>query len=332
MLNRVKVPKEQAGTRIEVWLKKYFEKVPYSLLQKILRKKLIKINGKRAKNGDVLALGNEITYPIFLLENQNAPSEKKVILPKKSDYDKLIAPNIIFENPHFLAINKAFGLASQGGSKVKISVDNLFILHGKSDDVKPSIVHRLDKDTTGVMLLAKSKEYAQYLSMLFREREIDKIYFALVVGKMPEKRGTINLPLLAKKSSVGATEKVFVDNENGREAITEYETISYNNGISLLKLRPLTGRTHQLRVHLSFMGNPILGDGKYGGREAFVAGFSNNIHLHCGEMSFYDIKEYDNVVDLSKQSKGKKIVVRAEINQKSNLHFAESLNKLGFLL
>jgi 23S rRNA pseudouridine955/2504/2580 synthase len=316
MLNKVIVEQNFNGKKIEFWLKNYFNKVPYSLLQKILRKKLIKINGKKAKVGDVLVAGSEIIFPIFLTkDSQN--TQKKQTVPKNSDYKKYISNSILFENENIIAINKPFGLASQGGSKVKISVDNLFILHGTKNDIKPNIVHRLDKETTGVMLLAKTDYYTKYLAKLFKERQIEKIYYALVVGKLPRNKGVIDLPLSAKKSLVGATEKVYVDEHLGKQAITEYEVVSHKNNISLVMLKPLTGRTHQLRVHLSHLGNPILGDGKYGARDAFVDGFFDSIHLHCYKMTFRD-------------ENGKLISIKSEITKEFNEIFYEDLKKLGF--
>lgn len=316
MLNKVIVEQNFNGKKIEFWLKNHFNKVPYSLLQKILRKKLIKINGKKAKVGDVLVAGNEIIFPIFLSKDSEN-TQKKQIVPKTSDYKKYISNSILFENENIIAINKPFGLASQGGSKVKVSVDNLFILHGKKDEIKPNLVHRLDKETTGVMLLAKTDYYTKYLSKLFKERQIEKVYYALVVGKLPRNKGVIDFPLSAKKSLVGATEKVYVDEYLGKQAVTEYEVVSYKENISLVMLKPLTGRTHQLRVHLSHLGNPILGDGKYGGRDAFVDGFADSIHLHCYKMTFRD-------------ENGKLISIKSEITKEYNEIFHEDLEKLGF--
>lgn len=276
--NEHAVGKSEAGLRLDKWLKARFPGLPFGLTQKLLRKGAIKVNGKKAKTDTRVEPGDIVRVPT--LENAfTAPT----ITPKKHNAEdaKILLNNIIYRDEHIIAINKPQGLASQGGTKVDISVDSL-LDHLKFDATeRPKIVHRIDKDTTGVMLLARDRLTAKELMEAFKGKTIQKIYYAIVVGVPEKMEGRIVAKLVTKKS-LGFTEKTIVDNSEGQFAMTYYKVIEKAAGkkLSFVALAPVTGRMHQLRVHMNHIGHPILGDGKYGASEAFIEGLGETMHLH----------------------------------------------------
>lgn len=255
----IKVLSEEAGWRLNHYFKKKFPKVPHSLIEKLCRKGNIRVDGKRVKSNFILKEGQELRIP---------PLEKKATLQKpkyhltSKDKDFLRAL-ILYEDEFLYVLNKPSGLAVQGGTKTHRHLD-VMLQTLKSKTVHPHLVHRLDKDTSGVMIVAKSREVAQWLMTVFKDKQIKKTYLAFVVGIPKEKQGAIKLSILKQLS--GNKEKMMVASE-GKSAVTHYKVkSSYGNKYSYLELSPETGRTHQLRVHCAEMGWPILGDGKYGGK------------------------------------------------------------------
>jgi 23S rRNA pseudouridine955/2504/2580 synthase len=212
-----------------------------------------------------------------------------------------------------LVLNKPPGLATQGGTGTTEHVDGLLDGLWFEHDQRPKLVHRLDKDTSGVLLVARTSRAAASFSKSFSSRTARKIYWAIIVGVPSIEDGMIDLPL-SKQPGTGG-EKMHVDEENGAPSRTRYRVIDRaGNNAAWVELQPLTGRTHQLRVHMAAIGHPIVGDGKYGGREAFLTGtISRKMHLHARRLR----------VD---HPDGGQIDVRADLPQ----HFAESLKDLGF--
>jgi len=176
-------------------------------------------------------------------------------------------------------------LAVQGGTKTRRHLDAMLdALAGGGE--RPRLVHRLDKDTSGVLLLARNAASANHLTKAFRKGGVEKLYWALVVGVPRIKAGEIDLPLEKGKGPRGERMEA---SEDGRQAKTLYEVVeAAGKRMAWLTLRPLTGRTHQLRVHCAAMGNPILGDRKYGGAEAVIDGFDKKLHLHARAVRFRD--------------------------------------------
>lgn len=276
MPENIIITEKDEGLRIDKWFRKQFTGAPYSLFAKLQRKKKIKVNGKRVNADYVLSNSDKI---VIFNDMQEATGQLGRVEKKKievsdeqiADFKKLI----IFENSDFLVINKPHGLASQGGSGISISVDD--IIHAISDRYK--LVHRLDKDTSGCLAIAKKTTAAAKFAEAMQAGKMQKKYMAVVLGAPPRKHGFIDFPLLKQGAR---TEKVEVDS-SGKEAKSEYRTLRQINkgAYSLVELQPHTGRTHQLRVHMLAVGCPIMGDGKYGGQAVFADGFDKKMHLHA---------------------------------------------------
>ena len=273
------VKDDEDAMRLDRFLRKVTA-MPQSYIERSLRQKKILLNGESAKarmrvmRGQVITL-NGINYDITKQE-KNA---KSVDLVRYSGLISQLRSAIIYEDEWLIAINKPSGIAVQGGSKVAISIDDL-LPELLSSDVRLKIVHRLDRDTSGVLLLARSGYMARYLTAAFRNRKIQKTYWALVLGK--PKSGTIDLPLAPMK--ISSEYKVIIDLANGKEAATKITRVAeVNSRVSLVELEPITGRKHQLRAHMAHLGCPIIGDYKYGAgrsKENF-AEFDDNLHLHA---------------------------------------------------
>ena len=209
---------------------------------------------------------------------------------------QFIEDRIIFEDEDFCVFNKPSGLAVQGGSGIKRHVDGLFKYF--KEGITYRLVHRLDRDTSGVLILAKTAETAQYFANLFKTRKIQKSYLALVHGRIKNQKGTIDAPL--KKDMCDDIEKMIVS-DDGKEAITKYRELAKNGRLTLVQLQPLTGRTHQLRVHMQHLGYPIVGDYKYGAPKNKQ---KNRLHLHAYSVTF----PYGN--------RQKEIMFKADITEK----------------
>lgn len=270
------VIKDDDNIRLDRWFKRHHPEFTQALLQKFLRKKDIRVNGKRAEANNRLQEGDEIKFPeVKAQERQEKKPKIETQISKSAVED--FKSWIIFENNDYLAINKPQGLASQGGRGVKISVDDII----RQISPRYKLVHRLDKDTSGVLVVAKKTTAATKFGEALKTGQVEKIYIALVKGAPKPKKGKINLPLIKK----GKIEKMEVD-EAGKKALTEYEVIeNMGKEMSLLQLRPITGRTHQLRAHCAAIGHPIIGDGKYGGKEAFMDELENKLYLHAKYIS-----------------------------------------------
>jgi 23S rRNA pseudouridine955/2504/2580 synthase len=186
-----------------------------------------------------------------------------------------------------IALNKPSGLAVQGGSGTERHVDGMLDALRFGSEVRPRLVHRLDKDTSGLLLIARTGPAAKRLSESFRDRETEKLYWAVVVGVPPRPDGAIDLPL-AKRPGARDRETMQVDHEEGQKALTHFRILDRaGNRAALLALWPRTGRTHQLRVHCAEIGCPILGDRKYGGEEALLSAVadSRRLHLHARRLT-----------------------------------------------
>ena len=259
--------------RIDRWIRNKYGSVPQSLIEKILRNGKVKLNKKKIRSSIKINTNDEITIFGFKFNNEKIKKNKK-FLPSKS----IIKENedlIIDNNENFIVINKKSGISVQGGTKSKKNLIDIFSSSEIFKNSKPYSVHRLDKDTSGVFMIAKNRETAQLLTSLFRLRKIYKTYLAICRGEVAKKSGIIDYELSRYENDKKISEK----------AKTIYKVLAQNSSSSLLEMKPITGRKHQLRKHLFMMGNSILGDSKYN-LKINKKSINKNLMLHSYEIKF----------------------------------------------
>jgi 23S rRNA pseudouridine955/2504/2580 synthase len=304
------VGEDDAGVRLDRWFKRHLPQVGFATVSRWARTGQIRVDGKRAKPEDRLEVGQQIRVPPGGEVAGREPAQRREL----SEEDRTAArAMVILETPAALVLNKPPGLATQGGTKTTKHVDGLLDAFMGDHEQRPKLVHRLDKDTSGVLLVAKTAGSAAFFSKRFSGRSAKKVYWALVIGVPEVREGTIDAALAKQPGSGG--EKMHVDHENGQPAKTRYRVVNKaGDKAAWLELEPLTGRTHQLRVHCAAMGHPIVGDGKYGGQDAFVTGsISRKMHLHARRL-------------VIGAPGGEEIDATAELPE----HFAASMAQLGF--
>jgi 23S rRNA pseudouridine955/2504/2580 synthase len=274
-------------TRVDRYLRRIYPGLTQGILEKMLRGGKIRLNGAKTQSSGRLKMGDKIEFLEDMSKYKIASFKKeaKIAHYEVSDVNELI-DSIIYKDNQFMAINKPFGLAVQGGSKISKHIDAMLDELKFELLTKPKLVHRLDKDTTGVLLLGRTTEGAAHLTQAFRDRKISKTYIALCYGKIEGKhKGKIEIPLL--KKNIAGGEQMVVDSE-GDASLTHYEILAQKDNFYLMKLEPHTGLTHQLRVHMAYLGAPIYGDMKYGRRKDFVKLNAEEfkLHLHDYKIGF----------------------------------------------
>jgi 23S rRNA pseudouridine955/2504/2580 synthase len=283
------VTDDEAGMRLDRWFQRHFPELSHGALQKLLRTGQVRIDGKRTEGKDRVEPGQSVRLPPGVTNSPPPkPRAASASTSTVSDRDAAeIQGMVIHRDDHVIVLNKPPGLAVQGGSGTEKHIDGMLDGLRFGFEQRPRLVHRLDKDTSGLLLIARTGQAAKRLAESFRDRETEKLYWAIVVGVPPKKEGAINLPL-AKRPGAFDRELMQVDEENGQKALTHFREIDRaGHRAALLALWPRTGRTHQLRVHCAAIGCPILGDRKYGGEEALLAAVadSRRLHLHARRLS-----------------------------------------------
>ena len=281
MVKKFLVKKDYHNSRLDRWFRNNIQQIPQSYIEKLIRKKNIKVNKKRVKNSYRVQLDDMIeVYGIENLQNriQIKKNKYKPSSNEKKEYDKFI----IEDNENFIVINKPAGIPVQGGTKSYKNIIDILKNTKYFEHTKPYIVHRLDKETSGVMIVAKNREYAQLFTSLFRIRKIHKIYLAITYGQVKK---DINL-LKDDMVYYNKNKKVI------QKAISYLKILKSNNRYSLLELKPVTGRKHQLRKQLYNIGNSIVGDDKYCVINKEKSNKFKNIMLHAYKIKFMinDIK------------------------------------------
>ena len=304
------VDADDDGVRLDRWFKRHLPQVGFGTVSRWARTGQLRVDGSRAKVDDRLSTGQVLRVPPGGEDGGRTQRKRREL----SEAEIAEAEAMLIERTKSaLVLNKPPGLATQGGTKTNKHVDGLLDAFAGEDEQRPKLVHRLDKDTSGVLLVARTSGAAAFFSKRFSGRSAKKIYWALVVGVPEIHEGSIDAPL-AKQPGTGG-EKMHVDTEGGQPAKTIYRVVERaGNAAAWVELQPFTGRTHQLRVHMAAIGHPIVGDGKYGGQDAFLTGsVSRKMHLHARRL----------IID---GPKGEDIDVTADLPE----HFAATMEHLGF--
>lgn len=285
------VTPSERGVRLDRFLQHYLKGVPYGTLQKWFRLGRVRLNSKKVKGDERMACGDIICYPNIDLSFVDERSGYDVVRATDADC-RMLDQALLFENDWFLAFCKPHGLAVQGGTGQRRSFDGLMNDWNKKRGGVEALrlVHRLDKDTSGVLLIAKTRAAAQYLTAAFQDKTIDKQYLAVTSHRPPDAAGVIEAAI---EKAYGSLQEKMVVSQDGQAAKTSYRVLSSNKGMTLLGLSPSTGRTHQLRVHMNHVDCPLLGDGKYGGSRSLLRGERARLHLHAHKVSF---KGMDNEI------------------------------------
>lgn len=305
------VAEDDDGIRLDRWFKRHKGDVTHALLARWLRTGLVRLDGAKSDPAARIAVGQVLRIPhVSALSPAPRRRSAKPLSPEEVAQANAM---LIHRDADALVLNKPPGLATQGGTGTTAHVDGLLDAFFDEDKGRPKLVHRLDKDTSGVLLVARSAGAAAKFSRSFAGRSARKTYWAIVTGVPSLDEGQIDLALSKQPGSGG--EKMHVDEEGGQASCTRYRVIERaGNTCVFVELQPLTGRTHQLRVHMAAIGHPIVGDGKYGGKAAFLTGsISRKLHLHARSLR----------ID---QPSGGRLEVSADLPD----HFAESLASLGF--
>ena len=276
----------EADMRLDRWFRVHFPEVGYTYLQKLLRSGQVRVDSKRAQANDRLTTGMEIRVPAIVRQPKKSGTGLKAPLGvSKGDRDT-IEKMIIYEDDYILVLNKPFGLAVQGGTGTKKHIDGM--LEGMADRFggeRPRLVHRIDRDTTGILLVAKTREAAAKLGKTFQSRSAGKTYWALVIGVPKPAQGKIEAALVKASGPDGDRVRKSLPGEQAiaMHATTHYSVIDQvGRKAAWVSLKPVTGRQHQLRAHMHLIGHPIAGDNKYEGDKNMPAeNMDMKLHLHA---------------------------------------------------
>ena len=279
------VSRAEDGMRLDRWFKTHYASLPHSRLEKLLRTGQVRVDGGRAKASTRLAAGQTVRIPP-LLDTPPPPAPAQAV--SKADRT-FLASITLYEDDDLLVLNKPSGIAVQGGTKTTHHVDRLLEGLGDGPETRPRLVHRLDRDTTGVLVIAKRRAIAAKLGRAFQTRSVRKIYWALVHGVPKPPQGKIDAALVKAGGPDGDRVRKARAGEQdiAQSAVTHYAVVDRaGQKVAFVSLKPVTGRQHQLRAHMAIIGHPILGDGKYQGDKNLPEGIPNRLYLHARRISF----------------------------------------------
>lgn len=284
------VEPDEEGMRLDRWFKAHYPETPNSCFHKLVRTGQIRVASKRAKGSTRLQAGQKIRVPFQC--NSSTPSLKGEVRSLSSRDRALFDSNLLFEDEDLLILNKPAGLAVQGGTRTVKHIDGFLSVLGAERGIKYRLVHRLDRDTSGVLILAKNQLSASGICRLFAEHRVQKFYLAMVRSIPEQFVGFVDSPLPKVRENSGEQVRVESGSElsSTLQSLTYYQCLGHSCGFSIFGLRPVTGRKHQIRIHMSMIGHPILGDRRYGDRHA-ASGF-NGTQGDSAENSIGDLKHH----------------------------------------
>ena len=279
------VTEDEDGMRLDRWFKTHYASLPHSRLEKLLRTGQVRVDGGRVKASTRLAAGQSVRVPP--LPDVTPPKGEQRALSKA---DREFLKDItLYEDDDLLILNKPSGIAVQGGTKTTRHIDRLLAAMGDRPETRPRLVHRLDRDTSGVLVVAKRRSVAAKLGRAFQTRSVRKIYWALVHGVPKPPQGKIDAALVKAATPDGDRVRKARAGEQtqAQSAVTHYAVIDRaGQQVALMSLKPVTGRQHQLRAHMAIIGHPILGDEKYPSDIELPEGIAQKLHLHARRISF----------------------------------------------
>lgn len=286
----IEVDGDEDGMRLDRWFKSHYPGLGFGALQKLLRSGQVRVDGGRVKSDTRLKKGQSVRIPPMKVDKAGGDGAMTAHSIRNTGDADALRKMTIFEDEKVLIINKPPGLSVQGGSNVPRHVDGMLEALRNKKGEKPRLVHRLDRDTSGVLMIAKSRGAAQRLSEAFRARETKKTYWALVKASPPKLEGTIKSWLLKEQTPDGDRMAVVKHGVKGAvQAISNYRLVErIGQRMCWMELEPYTGRTHQLRVHCLQMRIPIIGDPKYADGDSnwdFPGGIQDKLHLHARKLS-----------------------------------------------
>jgi 23S rRNA pseudouridine955/2504/2580 synthase len=288
-VKRHEVSADEDGMRLDRWFRLHFPQVTFAYLNKLTRTGQVRVGAGRCKTNSRLKEGDDIRVPPLAFDSRPADAPKEDVKPLTREERRLFDSMIIHEDQDIYVLNKPSGFAVQGGTKTFQHLDGLLMGLGAELGERPLLVHRLDRDTSGVIVVAKRRAVASALGKLFATRNVQKTYWAVVRGVPTPPQGKIDVALIKAKGADGDRMRASREGEEDDEqrAVTQYAVIDKASKVaSWLSLKPVTGRQHQLRAHAAHIGTPILGDNKYGGDVVLPEGVPNTLHLHARRIVF----------------------------------------------
>jgi 23S rRNA pseudouridine955/2504/2580 synthase len=315
-VKRHEVSAEEEGMRLDRWFKVHFPQVTFAYLNKLTRTGQVRVGAGRCKTNSRLKAGDDIRIPPLAFDKRPADVPKEDVAPLSKEERRLFQSMVIHEDKDIFVLNKPAGFAVQGGTKTFQHLDGLLMGLGVELGERPLLVHRLDRDTSGVIVVAKRRAVAASLGKLFATRNVQKTYWALTKGVPKPAQGKIDVALIKAKGPDGDRMRASKDGEEEDEqkAVTQYAVIDKASSVvAWLSLKPMTGRQHQLRAHCAHIGVPILGDNKYGGDLDLPDDIANKLHLHARRLVF-------------PHPRGGEVDITAPLPK----HMIESFGSLGF--
>lgn len=284
------VTPEEDGMRLDRWFALHFPQVPFGHLNKLTRTGQLRVGGARAKTNTRLEGGQELRIPPLAFAVRPAAEARTPggAAPLSAEERRLFDSMILHEDRDLYVLNKPAGFAVQGGSKTHRHLDGLLMGLGSGEKERPVLVHRLDRDTSGVIVVARRRAVAAQLGKLFATRAVRKIYWAAVRGLPKPLQGKVDVALLKTTTTDGDRVRAAdIKEEGAQRALTHYAVVDKAPPVlAWVSLKPSTGRQHQLRAHMAYLGYPILGDNKYGGDRDLPETVENLLHLHARRIVF----------------------------------------------